>query len=723
MGKKGKNKKKKKKPHNKHLSTTIYSTENRKPKYPKRGSNSAISLFRDSSSLSALSSLSPYKHRRCGRPWGGFDRTNEPLPSPILQVQRFNLNFTQQIEWQSSFASPIHLSTYKGLTKNSAGYYHLGEEIQFELQEQCNKHYDSLIAKLTKHYDAVTVIPKEVHFSDKTDRECIDTVNAIDLLESFRFKFTSRKLTDTFIHSSPDINLDYMDQTNSIHSNIRTPVNLNNVEVVKSLEAWTVVMCKLSSQKVQFPEPVEDRSCDYPLDTIERQVKSIVWLLMCSGEPESSMNCDCFDNSVVIPTAVRCLLIVAGSTEGALNDMVMATLFDMIIQPKTTTQGYTSHGLQHLVAIISIVAARHPKKWRGQVIDTLDHIYKVPEKYNSRLNNFEEAPQWFLTGTVTQVIFLKATQCSANIRKCFKKRILDESMQGGYYEFVQKMEMKIKMNDSVIKEEINNPSLWSFAGETSEQFEEKSKNVQQRLLAEAMLACQAQSSTAKDPSKKSCAQCGSTKSSVEGKKKLLTCSQCKFTYYCSSECQKKHWKEGGHKKICKKLAKASKKEMDSKKKASNKKKTDKLDNEKHLDQWAKTMSKHQTATAKSHGFSNREHMSKLGFDVQFLSGLTIGDWKSVTQRVIKADSPFQFYRNQKTFCKRLDGTLIKSVKVGDKVKIHPGNGVKWFMVGKIATVLCRLERLDGAAGDSGLHWIGLDIDNMMMHEGNLEVLY
>ena len=116
-------------------------------------------------------------------------------------------------------------------------------------------------------------------------------------------------------------------------------------------------------------------------------------------------------------------------------------------------------------------------------------------------------------------------------------------------------------------------------------------------------------------------------------------------------------------------------------------------------------------------------MSKLGFDVQFLSGLTIGDWKSVTQRVIKADSPFQFYRNQKTFCKRLDGTLIKSVKVGDKVKIHPGNGVKWFMVGKIAKVLCRLERLDGAAGDSGLHWIGLDIDIMMMHEGNLEVLY
>ena len=117
-------------------------------------------------------------------------------------------------------------------------------------------------------------------------------------------------------------------------------------------------------------------------------------------------------------------------------------------------------------------------------IDTSDgdtSMSSSPSPYN-----FRSTDQMFLQ-SFRQI----PTQCSANIRKCFKKRILDESMQGGYYEFVQKMEMKIKMNDSVIKEEINNPSLWSFAGETSEQFEEKSKNVQQRLLAEAMLACQA----------------------------------------------------------------------------------------------------------------------------------------------------------------------------------------------------------------------------------------
>jgi hypothetical protein len=41
-----------------------------------------------------------------------------------------------------------------------------------------------------------------------------------------------------------------------------------------------------------------------------------------------------------------------------------------------------------------------------------------------------------------------------------------------------------------------------------------------------------------------CAQCGFNLTSTSGKK----CSRCNTAYYCSRECQKKHWKM--HKKEC-----------------------------------------------------------------------------------------------------------------------------------------------------------------------------
>lgn len=50
--------------------------------------------------------------------------------------------------------------------------------------------------------------------------------------------------------------------------------------------------------------------------------------------------------------------------------------------------------------------------------------------------------------------------------------------------------------------------------------------------------------TVQQPANKSCACCGNTT------KKLQHCGACKKVYYCSKECQKKHWND--HKKFCKK---------------------------------------------------------------------------------------------------------------------------------------------------------------------------
>ena len=45
-----------------------------------------------------------------------------------------------------------------------------------------------------------------------------------------------------------------------------------------------------------------------------------------------------------------------------------------------------------------------------------------------------------------------------------------------------------------------------------------------------------------------CANCGILGESVGVK--LNSCSRCKAVKYCGKACQLKHWKEGGHKKIC-----------------------------------------------------------------------------------------------------------------------------------------------------------------------------
>ena len=48
-----------------------------------------------------------------------------------------------------------------------------------------------------------------------------------------------------------------------------------------------------------------------------------------------------------------------------------------------------------------------------------------------------------------------------------------------------------------------------------------------------------------------CACCGIVASVV---KQFNLCAACKVVHYCSRECQKKHWKTGGHKEVCQKVS-------------------------------------------------------------------------------------------------------------------------------------------------------------------------
>ena len=40
---------------------------------------------------------------------------------------------------------------------------------------------------------------------------------------------------------------------------------------------------------------------------------------------------------------------------------------------------------------------------------------------------------------------------------------------------------------------------------------------------------------------------------LHNKSDLLACGRCKVIMYCNVNCQKWHWKEGGHKQECKEL--------------------------------------------------------------------------------------------------------------------------------------------------------------------------
>ena len=48
-----------------------------------------------------------------------------------------------------------------------------------------------------------------------------------------------------------------------------------------------------------------------------------------------------------------------------------------------------------------------------------------------------------------------------------------------------------------------------------------------------------------------CSGCGKAGDSVSKGGVMLLCSRCKEAAYCSKECQKKDWKEGDHKSVCK----------------------------------------------------------------------------------------------------------------------------------------------------------------------------
>ena len=58
------------------------------------------------------------------------------------------------------------------------------------------------------------------------------------------------------------------------------------------------------------------------------------------------------------------------------------------------------------------------------------------------------------------------------------------------------------------------------------------------------------SGIAATPALRDCANCGAPEGSIAGTPVHKACGKCQITFYCSTECQKTHWKTGGHKEHC-----------------------------------------------------------------------------------------------------------------------------------------------------------------------------
>jgi len=63
-------------------------------------------------------------------------------------------------------------------------------------------------------------------------------------------------------------------------------------------------------------------------------------------------------------------------------------------------------------------------------------------------------------------------------------------------------------------------------------------------------SCSAGNAACGSSSRTDCAWCGAKEGSIPGILKHHQCARCKLTFYCSRNCQRRHWREGGHKQSC-----------------------------------------------------------------------------------------------------------------------------------------------------------------------------
>ena len=583
---------------------------------------------------------------------------------PILTLSGFSEDWTSRlVEQGMSTVTPVHLAVHESTTTNVSGYYSLTETQRDGLRARCEEHYARIEKDVSSYYRVLVDSFRDMPIEQQAQYfDCFLR----------RFEWSARgarmRLEMGYDYGENNLNLEPATHTILIYAAL-----MYNTSSSSSISASSSAPSAPSAPSPSFVVPAA-------------AIRALAVHIMCDGQPTPfTVNCACCDNRVQYPAILYALLTLGGLPYH--GEVVVDTLLNIVIE-EFREWWCTKDGMLLCLSVCCCLASRQPNRYRSKVLDVLAALL---DKNSLNRCQHEEPEGWFLTSVAWYVVFLRGNRLARSVGKAFKMGRLDPMLFGGYTSFLEAMDMKVDFkNDKIAKHALENPGIWTMGKETPEELARKYQDVKDDMLSKA-------TASGVDPRQKSCAQCGAAEAKDKGRNKLLSCSRCKVTKYCSAECQKEHWKKGGHKKLCKTLVAGSQMAKD-----------DIEETEKIMNAWAKSLPKQRAAVAAADGLTNRQFMRKMAFDAFFLNGLEIGDWKGVEKRMMS---------QVQTICFDNGG---RSIAVGDRVKIHPGNSLKWQTVNKIC-IVC--EKLEGdrwgleEVGQRGRAGAGLSIQ-----EGNLEIL-
>ena len=162
------------------------------------------------------------------------------------------------------------------------------------------------------------------------------------------------------------------------------------------------------------------------------------------------------------------------------------------------------------------IAARRPERARQQVVDMLSAVLH-PEAVERCGPAGSDEALLFRTNLVRGVMFLRAMEAVPATRKAFKAGKIDELMWGGYTVFLQRMGLRVDLeNDAVAREAVECPSVFVLHGQGKKEMEEKVRRQGQKLRAEAEKHNRALAARAAAPPCRVCAQCGASSNRARG---------------------------------------------------------------------------------------------------------------------------------------------------------------------------------------------------------------
>ena len=188
----------------------------------------------------------------------------------------------------------------------------------------------------------------------------------------------------------------------------------------------------------------------------------------------------------------------------------------------------SEHARGNTARLLSLLAFDQPEL-RAEVVTTLTSVLTEDCVWTTNTTR---------SHALLELVTLRAKESHAQVRAVFEKDLIDRMVyNGGYIGYLQTLGLRISKNDSLVKTEIDHPSVLVTNDISDHELAKISDRARRQTKA-----------LVKQHNKGiSCASCGIGPRTGEAGAKPLYCP-CKMVFYCDRTCQKAHWKQ--HKRIC-----------------------------------------------------------------------------------------------------------------------------------------------------------------------------